>query len=194
LRLAVEPVGCLRELLASLNLNHPRDLLLCPAATQAQEQPKPNAAAPNVAKPIHLPDEYRKDYDRFTDETMIAVGPFALDELSAELESGGEARMIAAIFYAGQKLTGPASDFFLLFYSKSKEWEFLRRGRLYVLADGERFSCGEGIQEREVKHDKPATERRGRAQDMTSQLPSIVGKTVLRSRIFKTLSRNGHDG
>jgi hypothetical protein len=125
-------------------------LIFTNTAAQEQTQPPPTAK-PRVNKRIHMPGEYRKNYDRFTDETMVMVGPFTLGDLSAQLESGGEVRMSAAIFYKGQNLAEPVTDFFLLFYSRSKEWEFLRRGRLYVLADGERFSYGEGMQERDVK-------------------------------------------
>lgn len=104
-----------------------------------------NAAAQDVeqrVKEFRNSKKFSIEYDKFTDESRIAVGPFDISD-SIKTISIYSLRMTARFIFSGKRLTNPAEDFALLFRSRSREWQFLRNHDLYMLIDGERVTVGE---------------------------------------------------
>jgi len=87
-------------------------------------------------------------YDKFRDETILKVGPFFVGGTKAYIMSGRQLEMSAAFVKSPGKMV---TTIYLLFKSKSSDWTFLKSRGLYVLADGERLSFGEGDRDSRIR-------------------------------------------
>lgn len=120
-------------------------------------------------------ERFSVQYDKFRDESRVAVGPFDISDLlrGARIYS---LKMTARFIYDGQRLNGSAEDFALLFSSRSKEWKFLKNRELYMLIDGERISIGE------AEHDGDVELRSGVSEFMFFPISSEVFKRLASAR------------
>lgn len=110
-------------------------LLLCPAVFSAQE-------IEQRAKGLRNSKKFSVEYDKFKDETRVAVGPFSISDSLQNTRGFLSLRMTIRFYHAGRELKQPADDFALLFRSYSREWRFLKNHDLFMLVDGERIAVG----------------------------------------------------
>lgn len=121
-------------------------ILLCPAILPAQE-------IEQRVKGLRNSKKFSIEYDKFKDETRVAVGPFSISDSLQNTRGFLSLRMIIRFFHAGRELKQPADDFALVFHSDSREWRFLKNHDLYMLVDGERIAVGEADYDGDVERD-----------------------------------------
>lgn len=91
------------------------------------------------------------EYDKFKDQTMVSVGPFVVGGDMRYALTGKQMYLTAAFVYSGSALREPVKTFILYITATGKDWQFLKSRELYALADGERFSFGEGMYDGDIK-------------------------------------------
>lgn len=74
------------------------------------------------------------EYDKFKDETLAHVGPFAISS------KGGMVGLYARFLFKGPQVTAPVDTFYLGIIRYGRQWQFLDTDKVYLLIDGERFA------------------------------------------------------
>lgn len=95
--------------------------------------------------------KFSAEYDKFTDQTLVSVGPFFIGNSKRRLRSATELYMSARFEFPGTNPNGTSKSFALVFRAHGVHWEFLERRHLYAVIDGERLDLGEGSHDGDVR-------------------------------------------
>jgi hypothetical protein len=74
------------------------------------------------------------EYDKFKDETLAHVGPFAISS------KGGMVGLYGRFLFRGQSVQTPVETFYLGIIRYGRQWQFLDTDKVYILVDGERYA------------------------------------------------------
>lgn len=74
------------------------------------------------------------EYDKFKDQTLAHVGPFAISS------KGGMVGLYARFLFKGSRVKEPVDTFYLGIVRYGRRWQFLHTDKVYLLIDGERFA------------------------------------------------------
>ena len=114
-------------------------------------------------------------YDKFKDQTRVAVSSFNVGGDGAYIMSGSMLGIGAYFFFEGKELKGEIKHYILFFNSTSREWRFLRNSQLYALVDGERFELGEGTRRSDVRQG-------GVSEQLLFKLPEDIFKKLAEAK------------
>lgn len=128
-------------------------LLAIPSLMYAPSAHTNGTTAPDFdskTKTFRNSKKFTVQYDKFRDESRVAVGPFDVADLLRGVRIYS-LKMTARFIYSGRDVKQPSEDFALLFRSRSDEWKFLKNREMYMLVDGERISIGEAEYDGDVE-------------------------------------------
>lgn len=152
-------------------------LTLCPPFL-VQDKPQTEADFKLKIKGFKNNKRFAVDYDKFKDQTRIAVGTFSVGGDGTYIMSGAMLSMGAYFFFNGKELKDEVAHYILYFNSSSTDWRFLRDSRLYALVDGERFELGEGTRRSEVR-------RGGVTEQLLYKLPAETFKKFADAKLVE---------
>src|SRR5687767_12098612 len=78
------------------------------------------------------------EYDKFKDQSIVSVGPFATSSQSKGTR--GMFGVYARFLFQGPEVKSPVKTFYLGIVCYGRDWQFLNTERVYLLIDGERFT------------------------------------------------------